>query len=185
MTGYFILGWSGRPAEPRCGVDRGFHRSFIRSVTASFRVERMIQTMSKPKVTIDPQPRTMDMIFRPEAQQRLAEIADLTVFDTGRMPAEMVEEVLPESEVLIGQTDLPRERLNQAPKLRAIFNVKEIFFRMLTTNSALNAGSESWLPAPPLRWRWLRVLWVWRSIWPEGSAATTVISKPEPKITGW
>jgi hypothetical protein len=67
--------------------------------------------MSKPKILIDPLPRTMDMIFRPEAQSRLAEIAELTVFEAGRMPDEMVDEKLPESEVLIGQTDLSRERL--------------------------------------------------------------------------
>ena len=83
--------------------------------------------MSKPKILVDPQPRTMEMIFRPDAQRRLAEIADLTVFDTGRMPVEMVEKVLPESEILIGQTDLPRERLSRAPKLRTIFNVEGNF----------------------------------------------------------
>jgi phosphoglycerate dehydrogenase-like enzyme len=83
--------------------------------------------MSKPKILIDPLPRTMEMIFRPEAQRRLAEIAELTLFESGRMPAEMVERALPESEVLIGQTDLSRERLDRAPKLRAIFNVEGNF----------------------------------------------------------
>src|ERR1700756_662527 len=83
--------------------------------------------MSKPKIMIDPQPRTMDMIFRPDAQRRLAEIADLTVFESGRMPADMVERVLPESEILIGQTDLTRDRLSRATKLRAIFNVEGNF----------------------------------------------------------
>src|SRR5258708_5917711 len=80
--------------------------------------------MRMPKLIIDPQPRTMDLIFDAEAQQRLALIADLTVFDTGPMPVEMLEEALPEADILIGQTDLPRARLEKATKLRAIFNVE-------------------------------------------------------------
>ena len=50
--------------------------------------------MSKPMILIDPQPRTMDMIFRPDAQRRLAEIADLIVFDKAPMPSEMLEKNL-------------------------------------------------------------------------------------------
>jgi phosphoglycerate dehydrogenase-like enzyme len=80
--------------------------------------------MRKPKLIIDPQPRTMDLIFDAEAQHRLATIADLTLFDTGPMPIEMLEEALLEADILIGQTDLPKERLEKAPKLRAIFNVE-------------------------------------------------------------
>jgi hypothetical protein len=44
--------------------------------------------MSKPTVLIDPQPRTVDLIFDAVAQRRLCEIADLTVFDGGPMPAD-------------------------------------------------------------------------------------------------
>src|ERR1700730_13683125 len=83
--------------------------------------------MSKPKILIDPQPRTMDLIFDPEAQRRLSTIADLTVFDAGPMPVDMLEKALPEAEIIIGQSDLPRERLERASKLRAIFNVEGNF----------------------------------------------------------
>ena len=83
--------------------------------------------MSKPTVLIDPQPRTVNLIFDAEAQRRLSAIADLTVFDTGPMPADMLEKALPEATILIGQTDLPRERLERASKLRAIFNVEGNF----------------------------------------------------------
>ena len=48
--------------------------------------------MSKPRVIIDPQPRTVDLIFDARAQRRLSELADLRIFDTGPMPAEMLEE---------------------------------------------------------------------------------------------
>jgi len=80
--------------------------------------------MSKSKILIDPQPRTMDLIFDAQAHHRLSTIADLTVFDAGPMPVDMLEKALPEAEILIGQTDLPRERLERACKLRAIFNVE-------------------------------------------------------------
>ena len=83
--------------------------------------------MSKPRVIIDPQPRTVDLIFDARAQRRLSELADLRIFDTGPMPAEMLEEALPEAEIIIGQTDLPRERLERGGKLRAIFNVEGNF----------------------------------------------------------
>jgi phosphoglycerate dehydrogenase-like enzyme len=80
--------------------------------------------MSKPSIVIDPLPRTMPMIFDAEAQRRLANIADLTIFDTTRMAPEMLEAALPDAEILIGQSDMPRERLERAKRLRAIFNVE-------------------------------------------------------------
>jgi phosphoglycerate dehydrogenase-like enzyme len=83
--------------------------------------------MSKPSIVIDPLPRTMAMIFDAEAQRRLANIADLTVFDTARMAPEMLEAALPDAEILIGQSDMPRERLQRAKRLRAIFNVEGNF----------------------------------------------------------
>ena len=84
--------------------------------------------MSKPRIIIDPQPRTVDLIFDAKAKTQLANLADLTVFDTGPMPTEMLEEALPEAEIIIGQTDLPRERLERGAKLRAIFNVEGNYF---------------------------------------------------------
>ena len=80
--------------------------------------------MSKPKIIIDPQPRTMNLIFDTRAQSKLSELADLTVFDSGPMPTEMFETALQEAEIVIGQSDLPQERLERGKKLRAIFNVE-------------------------------------------------------------
>jgi phosphoglycerate dehydrogenase-like enzyme len=104
--------------------------------------------MSKPKVLIDPQPRTMEMIFTPEAQQRLKEIAELTVFETGRMPAEMLEKFLPETEILIGQTDLPAERLERAPRLRAIFNVEGNFLPNVDYQRCFERGIRVLIASP-------------------------------------
>ncbi|MBV9642151.1 MAG: hydroxyacid dehydrogenase [Verrucomicrobia bacterium] len=104
--------------------------------------------MGKPTILIDPQPRTMDMIFQPAAQKRLSEIADLTVFDSGPMPAEMLEGNLPQADILIGQTDLPRERLQQASKLRAIFNVEGNFLPNVDYDYCLSHGIRVLIASP-------------------------------------
>jgi phosphoglycerate dehydrogenase-like enzyme len=104
--------------------------------------------MSKPKILIDPQPRTMDMIFRPNTQRRLSEIADLAVFDRGQMPEEMLEENLARAEILIGQSDLPRERLQQAKKLRAIFNVEGNFLPNIDYDYCFSRGIRVLVASP-------------------------------------
>src|ERR1700751_4699361 len=45
----------------------------------------------------------------------------------GRMPAERFESTLPEMALLIGQSDMPKVRLDRAPKLRAIINIETNF----------------------------------------------------------
>ena len=104
--------------------------------------------LSKPKLLIDPLPRTMEMIFTPEAQRRLNEIAELIVFQTDRMPAEMVEKFLPETEILIGQTDLPGERLDRAPRLRAIFNVEGNFLANVDYHRCFERGIRVLIASP-------------------------------------
>src|ERR1700731_1450707 len=104
--------------------------------------------MSKPKLLIDPQPRTMDLIFDAESQRRLSTIADLTVFDTGPMPVDVLEKALPEAEILIGQTDLPQVRLEQASKLRAIFNVEGNFLPNIDYNYCFSRGIRVLIASP-------------------------------------
>jgi phosphoglycerate dehydrogenase-like enzyme len=104
--------------------------------------------MSKPTILIDPQPRTMDMIFQPDAQRRLAEVADLVIFDTGPMPAEMLEGSLPRVDILIGQSDLPRERLQRASKLRAIINVEGNFLPNIDYDYCFTHGIRVLIASP-------------------------------------
>jgi phosphoglycerate dehydrogenase-like enzyme len=104
--------------------------------------------MSNPKILIDPQPRTMDLIFDGQAQSRLSTIADLTVFDAGPMPSEMLEKALPEAEIIIGQTDLPRERLERASKLRAIFNVEGNFLPNIDYDFCFSHGIRVLIASP-------------------------------------
>jgi phosphoglycerate dehydrogenase-like enzyme len=104
--------------------------------------------MSKPTILIDPQPRTMDMIFDAVARHRLSNIADLTIFDSGPMPAAMLEEALPKAEILIGQSDLPRERLERATRLRAIFNVEGNFLPNIDYQYCFERGIRVLIASP-------------------------------------
>ena len=104
--------------------------------------------MSKAKIIIDPQPRTVDLIFDAKAQTQLCNLADLTVFDAGPMSTEMLEEALPEAEIIIGQTDLPRERLDsECPYLASLstgggLTVKATILWRLSIHP-LRAGKET------------------------------------------
>ncbi len=81
----------------------------------------------KPIVLLDPHPRTLELLFSPEDLGRLKSLASMTVWEGGRMPAAMVEKHLPTALAVIGQTDLPRARLERARNLRAIVNVEGNF----------------------------------------------------------
>jgi phosphoglycerate dehydrogenase-like enzyme len=81
----------------------------------------------KPKALVDPHPRTLELLFNPADLTRLKSLVRLTVWEGSRMPAEMVETHLADAAVLVGQTDLPRERLERAKRLKAIINVEGNF----------------------------------------------------------
>jgi phosphoglycerate dehydrogenase-like enzyme len=83
--------------------------------------------METPLILIDPLPRTLDLICDAQIRQRLEKLGKLVVSEDRPMPNDMVERHLPEASLLIGQTAMPRERLDRAPKLRAIFNVEGNF----------------------------------------------------------
>jgi phosphoglycerate dehydrogenase-like enzyme len=104
--------------------------------------------MTKPTIIIDPQPRTTNLIFDLKAQSKLSELANLTIFDGGPMPAEMLEDALPEAEIIIGQTDLPRERLERAKKLRAIFNVEGNFLPNIDYDYCFSHGIRVLVASP-------------------------------------
>ena len=80
-----------------------------------------------PLILWDPQPRTRDLICDANSSQRLAKLGRIVASDDRQMPAETVERFLPEVVLLIGQTPMPRARLERAPKLKAIFNVEGNF----------------------------------------------------------
>ena len=60
------------------------------------------------------------VIFDQRTRARFERLGELIIHEgAGRMPAEQVERYLPEMALLIGQTDMPKERLDRATNLRA------------------------------------------------------------------
>lgn len=80
--------------------------------------------MKKPLIFLDPFPRNEAMVFTPDAEAALRGMGDLVTHFGSRAPDTLVEQILPDVSVIIGQTAMPRERLDRAPNLRAILNVK-------------------------------------------------------------
>jgi len=78
-------------------------------------------------ILVDPLPRTLDQIMDRETRARFEQLGELVISEDRPMPAEMVARLLPDSVLVVGQTDLPRERLERAPRLKAVFNVETNF----------------------------------------------------------
>src|SRR4051812_36913226 len=82
--------------------------------------------VTRPLVALRPHPHGVGRIFTPEALATLREryrVVDLAPGDDATLDA-----ALPEAFAVIGQPDLPRERLEKAPHLRAVLNVEGNFF---------------------------------------------------------
>jgi phosphoglycerate dehydrogenase-like enzyme len=78
----------------------------------------------KPVVVLVPQPQPVERIFRPETLARLHErFAVVEPTDDAGLDA-----ALPEAWAVVGQPDLPTERLARAPHLRAVLNVEGNFY---------------------------------------------------------
>ncbi|MBM3567758.1 MAG: hydroxyacid dehydrogenase [Alphaproteobacteria bacterium] len=103
---------------------------------------------ARPKILFDPFPRRTDMFLAPEMRTRLEALGEVVLHEGSRMPAEMVERVLPEAMFVLGQTDLPRERLERAPKLKAIVNVEGNFQPNVDYGYCLDRGIHVLVIAP-------------------------------------
>lgn len=80
--------------------------------------------MTKPLIFMDPFPRNEAMVYTPECAAALAEIGTVVTHWGSRAPDELVEKHLADMTILIGQTAMSKERLDRAPNLKAILNVK-------------------------------------------------------------
>ena len=63
------------------------------------------------------------------------------------MPAELFEPLLPEMALLIGQSDMPKTRLDRAPKLRAIVNVETNFLQNVDYETCFERGIHVLAPS--------------------------------------
>jgi phosphoglycerate dehydrogenase-like enzyme len=97
--------------------------------------------MTAPLIVIDPQPRSIEETFEPKIWAALKALGEIAVHDgPGRMPAEQFEAYLPEMTLLIGQSDMPKSRLDRAPKLRAIINIETNFLQNVDYDTCFERG---------------------------------------------
>lgn len=78
----------------------------------------------KPLILFDPFPRNEAMVFTPDVADELGRISTLVTHFGSRAPDDLVESVLADVEIVVGQTAMGKDRLERAPKLKAILNVK-------------------------------------------------------------
>jgi phosphoglycerate dehydrogenase-like enzyme len=81
----------------------------------------------EPIILLDPYPRPIDLIFSPEDKVRLEKLGRVIWHDGPPATDAHIEQYLPNTVALIGQTPMPRERFERAPKLRVIANVESNF----------------------------------------------------------
>jgi phosphoglycerate dehydrogenase-like enzyme len=83
--------------------------------------------MNRRVVLVDPLPRTLDLIMTPDVRARLEALGEVVLSEDKPMSDADVDALLPDTVLLIGQTPMPRKRLEKAPNLRAIINVETNF----------------------------------------------------------
>jgi phosphoglycerate dehydrogenase-like enzyme len=76
---------------------------------------------------MDPHPRRIEPIFSDSDRHRLEALGQVIWHEGGPAGDQHVNRHLPETVALIGQTPMPKERLDRAPKLRAICNIEGNF----------------------------------------------------------
>ena len=104
--------------------------------------------MDRPLIVVDPQPRGLDEIFEPSVRARLETLGELAIHEgAGRMPAERFDALLPEASLLIGQSDMPKARLDRAPKLRGIINVETNFLQNVDYETCFARGIHVLAPS--------------------------------------
>lgn len=84
-------------------------------------------SLSEPIILLDPYPRPIELIFSPEDKTRLEQLGRVIWHDGSPAPDALIEEHLPNTVAIVGQTPMPRERLDRAPYLRMIANVESNF----------------------------------------------------------
>lgn len=102
----------------------------------------------RPLIIVDPQPRGIDDIFDKDLITRLESIADVEWHHgAGQMDQTRFDSLLSRAELLIGQSDMPRHRLDQAPMLRAIINVETNFLQNVDYDTCFQRGIHVLAPS--------------------------------------
>ncbi|MDZ4096531.1 MAG: NAD(P)-dependent oxidoreductase [Paracoccaceae bacterium] len=103
--------------------------------------------MMKPLILVDPHPRTLVQICDAPTRAKLESLGELVIHEDGPMPDAMIDAFLPRAAVVLGQTHLPRARLERAPNLRAIVNVETNFTDAIDYDYCFEKGIHVLTPA--------------------------------------
>jgi phosphoglycerate dehydrogenase-like enzyme len=87
------------------------------------------------------------MICDAATRRRLQGLGRLVISDRAPMPDEVIEQQLPDAVAIIGQTDLPAERIERARKLRAVINVEGNFLPNIDYEAAHVRGIHVLCPS--------------------------------------
>jgi phosphoglycerate dehydrogenase-like enzyme len=87
----------------------------------------MVDNRRSRRIFLAPAPRVVADIFDQADLARLRALAEVTVHEAGPVDDELFNRVAADTEVIIGQIDLPEPRLKKAHALKAIFNVEGNF----------------------------------------------------------
>ncbi|HEX8234788.1 MAG TPA: hypothetical protein VF600_02440 [Abditibacteriaceae bacterium] len=100
-------------------------------------------------VLFDPYPRPIDLIFARRDKERLEQMGRVVWHDGDKRASEdFIDEHLPHTMALVGQSDMPKERLDRAPHLRAIFNVESNFMPNVDYDECFRRGIAVLSTAP-------------------------------------
>lgn len=102
--------------------------------------------MAKPLILVDPLPRKLDLICDAATRARLDALGELVISEDRPMPDDVVERLLPDTAIVIGQTAMPRARLDRATQLKAIFNVETNFLPNIDYHACQERGI--WVLSP-------------------------------------
>ncbi len=83
--------------------------------------------MTQPLILVDPLPRTLDLICDDQTRRKFESLGRIIAHESGPMPDDMVEQHLPDTTILVGQTRMDTARLKRAVNLKAIINVETNF----------------------------------------------------------
>ena len=102
-------------------------------------------------ILVDPLPRTLEMVCDAPTRALLEALGPLVVHEDGPMPDELVETHLPQVVAILGQTAMPAERLDRAPRLRALVNVEGNFLPNVDYAACLDRGAHVLQRQPGVR----------------------------------
>jgi phosphoglycerate dehydrogenase-like enzyme len=96
----------------------------------------------------DPHPRRIDVLFDSGTRRRLESLGDVIWHDGAPASDEHIERYLPEVTAIVGQSALPRERLERAGKLKGVCNVESNFLPNIDYSECHRRGIHVLSTAP-------------------------------------